>query len=1018
MLLPVLASNNTPISGSGGPTDPSLAALADSLRAALRGQVRFGDHDRALYSTDASIYQQTPLGVVIPADAADLAAAVAWCNEHAIPMLPRGGGTSLAGQCTNRAVVLDTSSFFRQISDIDPASATLYAQSGVAIDEINNELTRRAIPLFYAPDPATTAQAAIGGTIGNNASGARSIKYGRTVDSILAIDAVVASGAQVRFEPGAGTRDPIALKLADGVISICRKYEHHIRERYPKTLRRNAGYALDMILQQLDAGATAHTLNLVPLICGSEGTLCAIAGARLKLFPQPKAKGLGLMSFASVDEAIAVVPAILAAGPSAVEMVDDVVIEAALNNLECAKYVQAFPTVDGKSPVAVLYVEYHAASQDELTSSFQKLQAVATAAPLRLVTDAPGMADAWKLRKAGEPLLHGLPGARKPITFVEDNAVPVENLARFVREFRQIITREGTRSAFWAHASVGVLHVRPMLDIRSPIDRAALLRIAIEVADLAKACGGVMSGEHGDGKVRGPLLERFYGPEIMQAFREVKALFDPQGLFNPGNIVAPGPIESLLQGTRIDPPGTTHATAPHVPHISTYFEYTKDEGFEHAVERCNGAGVCRKQSGGTMCPSYRATMDERHSTRGRGNALRLAITGQLPGTAPEAARWSDPETIKTLDLCLSCKACKTECPSNVDMSKLKAEYTAQRYKTKGAVPLAKRLVGHVRWLNKLGSLTPGLANWFNETPLARAVINRVMHMHPKRSMPQFSASLYSLWSKAPATPAASNTVKPKVVLFADCFTTYNESSLGLAAKRLLEALGYDVELPKVGCCARSMISVGMLQEAIETADTTLNQLRDAILSDDVKAILVVEPSCLSSFKDDWLSLNCHSPLTLRQKLAVKSQLVEEFIDAHWETHPNRAAVAKLTDTQHKLGAPVLFHAHCHQKALWGPESSARALRRVLGDRLKVLPTGCCGMAGSFGYDADKFDLSLRIASLTGEHGESAGGLLPFLTKHPAATLLATGTSCRHQVHDATNHERAAIHPVQFLASLV
>ncbi|CAN5727907.1 FAD-binding and (Fe-S)-binding domain-containing protein [soil metagenome] len=1035
MLLPVLPSPRQAISGDGGHVGPEVAELSEALRAGVRGQVRFGDHDRALYATDASIYQELPLGVVVAADADDLAAAVSVCYARGAPMLPRGGGTSLAGQCTSRAVVLDTSACLRDVREIDAAARTLYAGAGVAIDEINNELIRRGHRLQYMPDPATTAQATVGGTIGNNASGSRSVKYGRTVDNVAAIDCVLTSGARVRCEPGAGARDAVALKLAEGVIRIVRVHEADIRARYPKTLRRNAGYALDMILAQLDAGADARTLDLCPLLCGSEGTLALTLGARLKLHPMPLAKGLALLSFASVDEAIAMVRPILGTGPSAVELVDDVVIEAALNNLECAKYVQAFPRItmngEARPPTAVLYVEYHITDEDGirgagvppaaegLESRFAALHALSPDIPTRLVTDALGMADAWKLRKAGEPLLHGLPGARKPLTFVEDNAVPVPVLGEFVRRFRAIVEREGTRAAFWAHASVGVLHVRPMLDPRSLPDRAALLRIAAEVADLARACGGVMSGEHGDGKVRGPFLERFYGPALMQAFRDVKALFDPKGLLNPGNIVAPGPVPSILERTRIDP--TPQGPRVHAPAVETYFNYDAEEGFDHAVERCNGAGVCRKQSGGTMCPSYRATLDERHSTRGRGNALRLAITGQLapPAAAgahlPIAPRWSDSETIKTLDLCLSCKACKSECPSNVDLAKLKSEYTAQRYRTTG-VPLAALLVGHVRTLNRIGSLMPRLANAGNRLAPLRWVINRVMKLHPQRSLPPFSASLYRLWKARSTSPSLP---RPLVVLFPDCFTTYNESHLGLAARTALEALGYDVVLPHAGCCGRAMISVGMLPRAIATIDSTLAHLRAAMADPRVVALVAVEPSCLSAIKDDWLTLKCATPLDERLALAGRAFLVEEFIDRHWAEHPAQDVTARIDAAAKAPTAPpraALLHAHCHQKALWGDASSARALRRVLGASLQVLPTGCCGMAGSFGFGAEKFDLSMRIANLKGDGDQPGGGVMPFLERAPEASVIAPGTSCRHQIHDASGGRRHAVHPIEVLAA--
>lgn len=1037
MKLPVLPSPpaHTP--------ESEIAALATELSRICRGEVRFNRHDRLLYATDASMYQVEPIGVVIPADIADAAAVVRWCgaarNGQGVAMLPRGGGTALAGQTTNHAIVVDFSARCRAIGEVLRIGehSAVDVEPGVSIDVLNAELAARGTGLFFAPDPATTAQSCIGGNIGTNAAGARSIRYGRTSENVLAIDCALASGERLRLESGAGAADPLARELAAKVIDISRRHERLIRERFPKTLRQNAGYGLDRMLVQLDRGCDAGSLDLAQLLCGSEGTLAATLGARLKLHPVPRGKGLALLAFATLEAAIDAVTPILATGPSAVELVDDVVIEAARGNRECSPFVDAFPRAPGsdRDPAAVLYVEYHEASPEAVAARFDKLRGVVGAkGPARFLTSARDMADAWKLRKAGEPLLHGLPGPRKPLTFVEDNAVPVEHLARFVREFKKIVAAAGTRAAFWAHASVGVLHVRPMLNPHSEADLVLLRRIATEVADLARDCGGVMSGEHGDGRVRGPLLERFFGPELMGAFREVKAVFDPRNLLNPGNIVQPGPIESITERTRIAPEvgDLGRANRPVIPPVDTYYDYEDHEGFPHAVEACNGSGVCRKTLGGSMCPSFRGTRDERHSTRGRGNALRLAITGQTAsathredtGGVIHAPDWLDPETARTLDLCLSCKACKTECPSNVDIARLKSEFVAQgRRAAGGSVPLGTWLTGHVRILNRLGSLMPGLANATTRLPLVRSLIGRVMKLHPSRRVPEFSRSLFARageFASGPiGQPGTHGSTPPRVALFGDCFTAHCESDLGVAAGRVLTRLGYSVVLPPgtagfSGCCGRSMISVGMLAQAIETIDSTIALLRPLIEDDSVRAILFVEPSCLSAIKDDWLGLRCRSPIDLRRKLAGKAMLVEDFVDRAWDQHPERAAVESHLVAR-RVGAdpahtPVLLHGHCHQKALWGVETSARALRRVLGDRLRVLDTGCCGMAGSFGYDADKYELSMRIANLPA----AEGGLMPQIAALPEATVAAPGTSCRHQVHDCTG--RAARHPVEILAA--
>lgn len=984
-------------------SDDAGRDLARGLINAIAGEVRFGAHDRMLYATDASLYQVEPLGVVIPASVEDALRAVSYCGSRGVVMLPRGGGTSLAGQCTNKAVVLDFSVHCRGVLGVDAPEKTCEVEPGITVDELNEHL--RGAGLFFAPDPATSRHANVGGCIGNNAAGARSIRYGRTSESVLGLDVALADGARRWLDEGAATRDEAVLALTRRVARVVLGVEAEIRERFPKTIRRNAGYGLDMVLAGLDAGGATvwwrerggvgdipaellARVNLAHLLCGSEGTLGVTLGARLWLHEVPRARGLAVVAYASLEAAIDAVPAILATNPTAVELLDDTVIMLAKGNAECRPLVEVIPNPASGDLRAVLYVEYSGADGNEIGAGFAALAGVCGDGVVRTHTDAKAMAGAWQLRKSGEPLLHGVAGKRKPITFVEDNAIPVERLGEFVREMKAIVARHGTWAAFYAHASVGVLHVRPLIDIHDEADRAAMRAIAVEAADLAQRLGGVMSGEHGDGRVRGPLLERFYGARLMRAFREVKGIFDPRNLLNPGNIVEPGPIESITLNLRVAPAGVS---TPRVDEVETFFEYDGDGshgGLAGEVELCNGAGVCRKKQGGTMCPSYMATLDERHSTRGRGNALRLAITGQFG----DAQRWSDPETLATLDFCLSCKACKAECPSNVDVARLKAEYLGQYHQRHGT-PLRTRLLGAVRMLNQAGAAWPAMANWFNTNRLTRRLVNRVLGVDARRSLPKFERSLARGWGKDPIEGPGEG---PAVVLFGDCFTMFNEPEIGRATRRVLEAFGYRVLLADAGCCGRAKISMGMLAQAVDEIDATLERLVPLADRHDVHAILVAEPSCLSAMKDDWLTLKVRTSIEARRRVAAKAFLPEEFLETRWDAHPARALFRREQ-------ASVLLHAHCHQKSLWGVDSSAAMMRRV-GD-VRVLDSGCCGMAGSFGYAPHRFDLSMQI-------GERV--LFPAVRGEPGARVVATGTSCRHQIHDATGAR--AMHPMEWLAS--
>ncbi len=983
------SSASLPLSSRGDALDALRLKLSSGIRAAVGAgaDVRFGRHDRMLYSTDASIYQVEPIGVVVPRSIDSALLVLAYLAEQGVAVLPRGSGTALAGQSVNEAVVVDFSQYCRAVVSVDAQARRAVVEPGVTLDQLNETLAPHG--LMFGPDVATSSHATIGGMIGNNSAGAHSILYGRTVENLVALDVVLADGTRHRLEEGSCDRDPAQRVIVERLAGILRPIAGTVRERFPRILRHVDGYSLDILLDQLERSTpgTFDRVNLAHLVCGAEGTLATVVRAELSLVPRPRERGLAIIGFETVRDALSRLKAILATGPAAVELVDDVVIDVALRNNEYRRYVELMPRPASGALGAVLYTEYFADDGATIASRFAELRAALPDDPISTYTGAAERMKAWKLRKAGEPLLHGVPGVRKPFTFVEDTAVDPSRLPDFVEDFRTIVSNHGTSAAYYAHASVGCLHIRPLVAIHDARDRAVMVRIAREIAQLVARYGGALSGEHGDGRLRSPLLGEYFGEEICDALRAVKAVFDPRGVLNPGNIVVTGPAERMLTDLRATPGGED----VHAPLVETFFSYRREEGFDHAIESCNGAGLCRRLSGGTtMCPSYRILKDERHATRGRGNALRLAITGQLG-----AERWRDEGTMETLDLCLSCKACKTECPSNVDISKLKAEYAAQRHARHG-VPIATRIFGRVRGINALGSRFHRIANAVQSTGIAKSVARALLGVDPRRSLPAFGASLFD-WFGAREPVRATRSV----ILFGDCFSAYNEPGVGQSAVRLLEAFGYRVVLADVGCCGRSLISNGMLAEARVEVDRSARALAGLLDSTGAEAVLVLEPSCASAIRDDWLELPPEMPDDLamerRRDLALRTFLVEEFLERSWNDHPARPAIPAQPDA-------VVLHGHCHQKALWGTESSAAFLRRIFGDRLSVLETGCCGMAGAFGYSESRYGLSMAI-------GEER--LFPAVREAGSAVVCAPGTSCRHQIHDGTG--RSALHPVDLAA---
>jgi FAD/FMN-containing dehydrogenase/Fe-S oxidoreductase len=962
-------------------TELKRETLARQLRQHTGAEVRFDTAARRLYSTDASIYQIEPLGVVLPRAEADVRAALQIAAEMQVPLTPRGGGTSLSGQSIGPGLILDCSKYLDAVLDLDPAARVARVQPGVILDSLNRAAAAHG--LWFGPDVATASRANLGGMIGNNSAGSRSVVYGKTLDHVRRLRVVLADGAAAELGPhtAADWDARAARRSAEGALyrrtrEVVLGHADEIRRRFPRILRRVSGYNLDALG---DAFVTGRPAGLHQLVVGSEGTLAVVTEAELALVPRPRERGLLVPHFASLGAAMDALAACLELRPSAVELLDQLLLDLARGNLSLKDTMAA---IEGR-PAAVLMVEFSgddpAEVADRVARLGRRLRGVAGLTAAVPALD-PGLREPlWNLRRAAVPLLLGMPGDRKPVTFVEDTAVRPDRLPDFVARFREVLHRHGTDGAFYGHASVGCLHIRPVLNLKDQGDVARMRRIMEEVSDLVLAFGGALSGEHGDGLARSEWNRKMFGPDVYQAFREIKEAFDPRNLLNPGRIVeAPPMTEHLRYGPGYAP-----------PEPPTVFDYTRQEGFVRSIELCNGSGVCRNLQGGTMCPSFRATRDEKDSTRGRANALRLALAGEQP-LKELRSRWVHD----VLDLCLMCKACKSECPSNVDLAKLKAEFLHHYYQDKRR-PLGHVLLAHVHRMNRLGAPLAPLVNWLQQRRLLRWLLERAAGIDRRRSLPPLHADHFRRWfarRTKPGGESGSGTPPTRVVLLDDCFTTYNEPETGRSAVRVLEAAGCRVELAGLTCCARPLISKGFLTEARTLIRAQAPALARRLAGD--TPVLGLEPSCVLTLADEWPEL---VPGPETQRVAAAAELADAWLARRLQAGEGALALWSRP-------GQCLLHGHCHQKALRGTAGTAALLRRVPGLELTVLDAGCCGMAGSFGFEKEHYDLSVRIAGLA---------LLPALAAAPEATVAAPGTSCRHQIKDLAG--RRALHPLEVVA---
>ena len=965
--------------------DPSeLTGLETRLSAELEGEVRFDDFTRGLYSTDASHYQIQPLGVVFPASVADVEAAMTIAREEGVPVLPRGAGTSQCGQTIGRAVVVDVSRHLTGIArEGEPGAEPpeVVVEPGVVLERLNRALA--AERLWYPIDPATGNRATLGGMAGNNSAGARSLRYGMMADNVQAVEALLPDGRKLWLGEGGAEREVMPHELA-ALRALYAREAEEIERRAPLTMRDVAGYRLGALRPDRE--------NVARLLVGSEGTLAFFTKLRLRLSPLPAVRALGVCHFPTLFDALDAVRRIVSLEPSAVELVDRNVLRLAAERPEFRTAMARF--VRG-TPGALLLVEF--SSEVEGTDLGGRLDALEEllgdlgfpGTVVRFEEAAP-QADVWSVRKAGLNIVMSMAGPRKPVSFIEDCAVPLEHLAEYSRRVSDIFSRHGAEGTWYAHASVGCLHVRPALNLKDPDDVTRMRAIAEETHEVVREFRGTHSGEHGDGILRSEFLEPMLGSRLVEAFREVKRTFDPLGMMNPGKIVDPPRMDDrrLLRYA----PGYAARDLPVV------LDWSADGGPLGHAERCNNNGACRKSDPGVMCPSYRVTGDERHSTRGRANALRLALTGQLGDDGLDG-----PDMAEALSLCISCKGCKRECPTGVDMARLKLEWQHRRNRLHG-VPLRERVLAGLPRMAPHLSRASWLLNTAGRSRALRAVGGRALGLSADRPLPRWSPRPWSDAELAPRPDA-------EVLLFVDTFSRWFDPEVARAAAVVLDAGGWRAgsatpassssgtqgSVPTTRstpgrplCCGRTWLSAGMLDEARVEA----RRLLDALAGPAREGAWIVglEPSCLLTLRDEIPAL---SPGPDAEAVAARALLLEELL----ERDPRPLPFAKPEP------GDVLVHGHCHQKAFGATGATVRVLARVPELRVGEIASGCCGMAGAFGYHAEHRDLSAAMAELE---------LLPAVRDaSPETRIVADGTSCRAQIRDLSG--RRAVHAAVVLA---
>jgi FAD/FMN-containing dehydrogenase/Fe-S oxidoreductase len=961
-----------------------------SLKGKLKGELYTDTATLLMYATDASAYREVPLAVVRAKDSDDLKTLIDFARTENIPLIPRTAGTSLAGQVVGTGIIVDVSRYMTSVLELNETDHWVRVEPGVILDELNLFVAKAG--LFFGPETSTSNRCMIGGMVGNNSCGSHSLVYGSTRDHILNIKALLSDGTEIEFGPLTNQEFDTKCKITSLEGSIYRqmkmalvdkKMQDEIRQQFPdpELERRNSGYAIDYLLETESFVNNNVPFNFCKLIAGSEGTLCFVTEIKLNLVPlPPKENMLIAVHMKTLNEAFRANLIALKYHPVAVELMDHVIIEQTSNNISQRKN-RFF--IEG-DPEALLLIEFAGEHREDLDK-------IAVQVEENLRSEGFGyhypriygteISKVWALRKAGLGVLSNIPGDAKPVAVIEDTAVCPKYFPDYMTDFMAMLKKHNLSCVYYGHLATGELHLRPVLNLKDPADVSLFRTVALETAYLVKKYRGSLSGEHGDGRLRGEFIPLMLGEKIYSLFKEIKKTWDPQGIFNPGKITDTPPMDSSL---RFEP-------GMHLPQIDTIFDFSSTQGILRATEQCNGSGDCRRTSviGGLMCPSYQATLDEYSSTRARANILREYLSH-----SPKNNPYDHKEIYDVLDLCLSCKGCKSECPSNVDITKYKAEFMQHWYDVHG-IPLRSLLIANISKVNRLGAIVPYVFNFVVSNKFFSGLLKKVLGFAPERSIPKLYRMTLHRWISR-KKPIPSSIQKGSVYLFVDEFTNYNDTEIGIKAVELLNKLGYQVIVPKHLESGRTYLSKGLIRKARQLATGNVMLLKDIIT--DQTPLIGIEPSGILSFRDEYPELVRGDLKKEARKLSKSCLLFDEFIVR--EVEKGNITPEQFTNAKQH----IRLHGHCHQKAIASTASTAAMLSLPLNYSVEELKTGCCGMAGAFGFEKEHYAVSMKVGNLR---------LFPEINNTSEEVIIsAPGTSCRHQIKDGTG--RIALHPIEVL----